>query len=163
MEKNLCRDDHQTSEHTVSYAESKKERKHQTQREGYWWRRRGKVVPIVGEENRKRMEKLKEGKSGRKKFQFLSGELPCLLMLRLGNNQVLQFCFPKDTASRLQNNKLFAHTPFHTHTDAPFRQIWAHSVVYFQPFIHTKIPGGVLGRRSVSLCLRLFCVDTKMP
>lgn len=63
-----------------------------------------------------RMEKLKGSKSGRKKFKFLSRES---LLLRLGDNQVLQFYFPKDTTSRLHNNKAFSLPLSHTRCPRP--------------------------------------------
>lgn len=113
------------------------------------------MVLIAGEENR--VGEIERRKKWEKKFQFLSGELPCLLILGLGDNQVLLFCFPKDTASRLQNNKPYAHTPFHAYTDAPIHLNGVYCVVYFHTFIHTKIPGGV-SEKGQSTCVCIYCV-----
>lgn len=123
-----------------------------------WQRAHSKAIPEVDEENRQRMEKSKQSKSARKKFQSISGDLPLLLMLKLGDNQVLQFHLPKDTTSRLQNNKpfFFYHT---THRDALIHQVWARSLVYFHPFIRTK-PLGEFWEEGQTISVCVYCVYT---
>lgn len=98
------------------------------------------------------MEKLKESKSGRKKLKFLSGES---LMLRLGDNQVLQFHFPKDTTSRLHHNKAFSLRLTHTRCPRPPNRS-THSCLF--PSFHTyRNPwgwgGGGEEGQSISVCV----------